>query len=277
MKFYVYELIDPRNNKTFYVGKGSGNRVNKHELSIKKYNKDITNNIEKYNIINSILNDGMNTKIKIVYESVNELDCYKKEENLIQEYGLSNLTNIHSSKNVTKISELVKKGLKKSYKNKARLDYIKTDEYRNKCRENNTGDKNPFYGKKWNELQRKNIILANKKEKTEEHKNKIRESLKQYEKTKEHKSNISNALKNSTKFKEAVTSDEYKAKQSRLSSGSSNGNAKKFIFKAPSGEIYEVKGGYYKFLKEHNLSVHGMKKVRSGIIETYKGWSVKEL
>ena len=25
--FYVYGLIDPRNNKIFYIGKGTGNRV----------------------------------------------------------------------------------------------------------------------------------------------------------------------------------------------------------------------------------------------------------
>jgi hypothetical protein len=30
-KFYVYYLIDPRNNNIFWVGKGSGNRMTKHE------------------------------------------------------------------------------------------------------------------------------------------------------------------------------------------------------------------------------------------------------
>ena len=29
--FYVYNLIDPRNNSIFYVGKGKGNRMYKHE------------------------------------------------------------------------------------------------------------------------------------------------------------------------------------------------------------------------------------------------------
>lgn len=27
LKFYVYALVDPRDNHIFYVGKGSGNRI----------------------------------------------------------------------------------------------------------------------------------------------------------------------------------------------------------------------------------------------------------
>lgn len=27
LKFYVYRLVDPRNGRTFYVGKGKGDRV----------------------------------------------------------------------------------------------------------------------------------------------------------------------------------------------------------------------------------------------------------
>lgn len=30
LKYYVYALIDPRNNKIFYVGKGNSNRIFSH-------------------------------------------------------------------------------------------------------------------------------------------------------------------------------------------------------------------------------------------------------
>jgi hypothetical protein len=35
-KWYVYELIDPRTNRPFYVGKGSGNRIDHHEKEADK-------------------------------------------------------------------------------------------------------------------------------------------------------------------------------------------------------------------------------------------------
>ena len=33
LQFYVYCLVDPRDNKIFYVGKGKGNRVFQHAMN----------------------------------------------------------------------------------------------------------------------------------------------------------------------------------------------------------------------------------------------------
>ena len=49
--FYVYMLIDPRNNKPFYVGKGKGNRVFQH-VEDAKNNPSIST--DKYDIIRDI-------------------------------------------------------------------------------------------------------------------------------------------------------------------------------------------------------------------------------
>jgi len=49
-KFYVYELYDPLNDKVFYIGKGSGDRINKHESLVrqnKHNNKHLANKIKK--------------------------------------------------------------------------------------------------------------------------------------------------------------------------------------------------------------------------------------
>ena len=34
--YYVYALVDPRNDKVFYIGKGIGNRVFSHEIESEK-------------------------------------------------------------------------------------------------------------------------------------------------------------------------------------------------------------------------------------------------
>jgi hypothetical protein len=40
IKWYVYRLIDPRNGETFYVGKGSGDRVFEHAMAALVYGAD---------------------------------------------------------------------------------------------------------------------------------------------------------------------------------------------------------------------------------------------
>ena len=281
MKFYVYELIDPRNNEVFYVGKGTGNRAYVHQYIVEKYGKDVTNNSDKFNLIGDILSDGLDVIVKKVFKSNDEALCYEMEDKLIQEHGLYNLTNICSSKNAGKLSEAVKEGLKKSKLNKKRLEYIKSDEYRNMCRENNLGEKNPFYGKGWNSLQREVIIEANKKPKSESHKKNISKSLKNSEKlkelraSKEWRDKLSNSLKSSEKFQKAVKSDEYRKKQSELSKGANNPRAKTFKFTSPDGEEFKVTGGFNKFIKERGLSRYHMLNVKNGKKNDYKGWKVE--
>ena len=48
--YYVYALIDPRNNKPFYIGKGKDNRAESHA----KFQSGC-NNIHKDNVIRKIL------------------------------------------------------------------------------------------------------------------------------------------------------------------------------------------------------------------------------
>ena len=82
--YYVYELIDPRVNFPFYVGKGKNDRVYFH-LSEKSRAK--TDNERKFNKIQKIRKEGYEPEIKIVKYFENEDDAYDYEEQLIKKYG----------------------------------------------------------------------------------------------------------------------------------------------------------------------------------------------
>ena len=86
-KWYVYQLIDPRNNTVFYIGKGKGNRIHEHE-------KEASNGVcsHKCYKINKIRNLGLNiVKQKIAYFN-DEAYAYQFEYELIS--TTPNLTNV---------------------------------------------------------------------------------------------------------------------------------------------------------------------------------------
>ena len=62
--FYVYLLIDPRDNKVFYVGKGKGSRAKAHEEEAKK---GVTCNQVKVDTINEINSSGFTEPITYIY------------------------------------------------------------------------------------------------------------------------------------------------------------------------------------------------------------------
>ena len=56
--YYVYHLISTENDKIFYVGKGSGNRMYEHEKIAKNNRKNKLTNPKLYNKISSLFNKG---------------------------------------------------------------------------------------------------------------------------------------------------------------------------------------------------------------------------
>lgn len=90
-KWYVYELVDPRNLEVFYVGKGSGNRINAHENEALKAEEVCSKKIRK---IKDIWFSGNQViKRKIAYFK-RESCAYSFEADHIAFYGLDNLTNL---------------------------------------------------------------------------------------------------------------------------------------------------------------------------------------
>jgi hypothetical protein len=84
MHYYVYILIDPRNNVPFYVGKGKKKRASSHV----KETKETTVNKRKFNKIQSILSAGMTPIIEYYQTNIsNEKFAYKIETSVIRKYG----------------------------------------------------------------------------------------------------------------------------------------------------------------------------------------------
>lgn len=86
--YYVYKLIDPRDNKVFYVGKGKGRRMHEHEMpsNLKKLHP-------KCDIIKAIHAASLKVVKEIAKDSLTNDQAYRLEMKLIKELGRGNLTN----------------------------------------------------------------------------------------------------------------------------------------------------------------------------------------
>ena len=78
--FYVYALIDPRYDKVFYIGKGTGNRVFSHEIESGKLNESEKQKLQK---IREIEKDGFFVKRLIVNWGLSEDEAFIAEATLI--------------------------------------------------------------------------------------------------------------------------------------------------------------------------------------------------
>lgn len=92
-QFYVYELIDPRDQKVFYVGKGQGNRANEHLRA----SADIEGNPIKSAFIDRIRSSNLEPDVRVIGRYELEEQAFAVEATLIHwVYGIGNLTNIQS-------------------------------------------------------------------------------------------------------------------------------------------------------------------------------------
>jgi hypothetical protein len=241
--YYVYELIDPRVNLPFYVGKGKDDRVYFH-LSEKTRAK--SDNERKFNKIQKIRKEGYEPEIKIVEYFENEKDAYEYEETLIKKYGRIRydengiLTNICESSRPPKL-----KG--KTYQE--------------------------IYGDNWEEQveKRRNLQLSvggyGPKKHSEETKKKISQKV-------AGKNNPSYGVPCSDERKIKISE---KAKE-RYSNGFLSPTSVTYILISPFGEKFEVFGELKKFCKSQNISYATMsaaiKYDRRG--PRRNGWSIEE-
>lgn len=77
--FYVYSLIDPRNNKIFYIGKGCGNRVFQHcEAALQENEESL-----KLDLIRDIICSGARVAHYILRHKLTEKEAFQIESVLI--------------------------------------------------------------------------------------------------------------------------------------------------------------------------------------------------
>lgn len=106
--YYVYCLIDPRDDCPFYIGKGKGNRVFSHKQVAKALLKNMgegefISNL-KLNHINEIIHSGQDVKAYIVSYGLTENEAFSCENTLInyakliQKLPLTNLVNGHGNR-----------------------------------------------------------------------------------------------------------------------------------------------------------------------------------
>jgi len=120
-KWYVYQLINPRTNLVFYVGKGSKNRIDQHEAEARK---GVCS--KKCRLIRDIESSGLSiNKEKIAYFSDEQL-AYDFETDLIDNHGLDNLTNVMLGGQCAWEKRLKKRRAPKaSFTPKRALDFVK--------------------------------------------------------------------------------------------------------------------------------------------------------
>jgi hypothetical protein len=241
--YYVYELIDPRVNLPFYVGKGKDKRVYFH-LSEKSRAK--SDNFKKFDKIKKIRKEGYEPEIKIVNYFEDENNAYEYEEQLIKTYGRKD---IDEGGILTNICE------------SSRPPKLKGRTYQE------------IYGDKWEEQIQKRMKTKEERgnyggvrKHTEETKKKISEKV-------SGKNNPNYGNRHSQETLSKIS----KSLKETYENGRKNNKAKTFILTSPDGEKFEVYGELKQFCKEHNISYATMsaaiKYNRTG--PRKNGWTIK--
>lgn len=96
LNYYVYVLLDPRNDKIFYVGKGKGNRIFAHVAC------SLDNSLEsdKLNIIRDITQSGNKVKHFVVRHGLNESEAFLVESVLIDFLSYADFFSVRSISNM---------------------------------------------------------------------------------------------------------------------------------------------------------------------------------
>ena len=112
LKYYVYVLMDPRDKKIFYVGKGKGNRIFAHMIGAIENPVDK----EKVNIIREILSEGFNVKHFILRHGIeNETEAFNIESSVIDLLSFRDFIHLSKLSNLSAGHHAWDKGIVSAY------------------------------------------------------------------------------------------------------------------------------------------------------------------
>jgi|TARA_B110000259_G_scaffold144359_1_gene162571 hypothetical protein len=192
-KYYVYQL-KTSDGDIIYIGKGTGDRINKHVKIANHKSKNRDKNPKLYNKINSTINKGGYIIPEILFESELEGLCLDEEIRIITEIGLKNLCNLTEGGEGTsgyKLSEETKAKMSASKKGVKRGPM--SEETKAKISASKKGSKGYWEGKVLSdETKQKMSDIKKGKEFSEEHKQNISEALTGRKLSEEHKANLKN-------------------------------------------------------------------------------------
>ena len=142
--YYVYQLVDPRNNKPFYIGKGNGNRAYQHSKL-----KDGNKNPYKDRKIKSILKENLEIVVEFLYNDLTDEDtAYKLEAQIIEQIGIENLTNLVKDRIPPSKKDWSPSKQTLAKRSQSLKGIVRTDKWRNNLSASKQGKNNPMYGKK---------------------------------------------------------------------------------------------------------------------------------
>lgn len=96
---YTYLLIDPADNSVFYVGKGSGDRINDHSREVSR--GCLKDNPRKFARIAEIHKGGQQVIARIFSRHSSSDEAYQSESLLIAALSGTGLTNILQGQRIT--------------------------------------------------------------------------------------------------------------------------------------------------------------------------------
>ena len=237
--YYVYALINPKTNKIFYIGKGTGNRCKQHLVDKKEYcaNKRLNG------YIRNLIEDKTLPNIIKLHENLDEETSYQYEEKLISFYG--------------------RKGIDE---NGILLNILESA--RPPCF---SGENHPWWGRKHSEetkrkiseSKRKNMNARKGRPQTEETKRKISEANKGRKRSQEaiEKTRIANLGRSQT---------EYQKQKAR------EAIQKTWKITTPEGEELVITN-LRQFSLDNGLDPSNMLHAAKGRIKQHKGYKVQKL